>query len=322
MSTQQISIVSDNVNSTLEHYRDELGFRIDSVYPADSPRRARLSGHGLEVLIHDGAGEAEPDDSLPDNQPSLVVAEFGKGGFGTGRAGMQYRDLIPDRYGGRFIASHIRIEQGGPVPDYVHHHHIRFQFIHCVNGWVRVAYEDQGEPMLLKAGDFFLQPPHIRHRVLECSDSMEVVEIACPAEHETLVDHEMTLPTGRLDPERDFGGQTFVYSQSEETPWQGENGIEFQDSGIGDATRGAVAARTVRLANGGNQWSLQHDADVRIVFVRSGQAVLVTPEGEQRELVKADACAIPPGAAYGLASVSADFVALDVLAPAPGGRLD
>ena len=34
-----------------------------------------------------------------------------------GRAGMQYRDLIPGRLGGSIIASHIRVPVAGPVPD-------------------------------------------------------------------------------------------------------------------------------------------------------------------------------------------------------------
>ena len=42
---------------------------------------------------------------------------------------MQYRDLIPGRLGGPYIASQLRIPNGGPVPDYVHHHHIIFQLI-------------------------------------------------------------------------------------------------------------------------------------------------------------------------------------------------
>ena len=46
---------------------------------------------------------------------------------------MRYRDLIP-RLGGRFIASHILIDQGGPVSDYVHFHSVRFQMIYCHNG--------------------------------------------------------------------------------------------------------------------------------------------------------------------------------------------
>ena len=108
---------------------------------------------------------------------------------------MQYRDLIPDRQGGRYIASHIRIPDGGPVPDYVHFHEIRFQLIYCYRGWVRVVYEDQGEPFVMNAGDCVLQPPLIRHRVLESSAGLEVVEIGVPAVHATHVDHERALPT-------------------------------------------------------------------------------------------------------------------------------
>jgi hypothetical protein len=47
---------------------------------------------------------------------------------------MIYRDLIPGRLGGRFIASHIAIPQGGPVADWVHYHLIRFQMIFCRRG--------------------------------------------------------------------------------------------------------------------------------------------------------------------------------------------
>ena len=111
---------------------------------------------------------------------------------------MVYRDLLPEREGGRFIASHITIADGGPVPDYVHHHDIRFQVIHCVRGWVRVVYEDQGEPFTMHAGDTVLQPPHIRHRVLESSPGLEVFEVTAPAEHPTFVEHDITLPTGAV----------------------------------------------------------------------------------------------------------------------------
>ena len=47
-------------------------------------------------------------------------------------------------------------------------------------GWVRVVYEDQGEPFVMEAGDLVLQPPGIRHRVLESSPGLEVVEITLP----------------------------------------------------------------------------------------------------------------------------------------------
>ncbi|NRA10865.1 MAG: hypothetical protein HRT57_02790 [Crocinitomicaceae bacterium] len=51
-----------------------------------------------------------------------------------GRAGMMYRDLVPDRLGGGIMASHIRIPTGGPVPDMVHFHTIGFQLIYCYKG--------------------------------------------------------------------------------------------------------------------------------------------------------------------------------------------
>ena len=82
---------------------------------------------------------------------------------------MLYRDLIPGRLGGRYIASLISIPEGGPVADWVHFHRVAFQMIYVRRGWVRVVYEDQGEPFVMREGDLVLQPPEIRHRVLESS---------------------------------------------------------------------------------------------------------------------------------------------------------
>ena len=39
------------------------------------------------------------------------------------------------------------------MPDFVHYHLVRFQTIYCLEGWVRLVYEGQGEPFLLRAGD-------------------------------------------------------------------------------------------------------------------------------------------------------------------------
>jgi len=135
---------------------------------------------------------------------------------------MQYRDLIPDRQGGQFIASHIRIPQGGPVGDNVHHHDIRLQLIYCYRGWVRLVYEDQGDPFVMHAGDCILQPPHSCHRVLKSSDGLEVIELGSLAEHMTYLDHDMTLPTGRERPARDFNGPRFMFHQAATAPWQGD----------------------------------------------------------------------------------------------------
>ena len=55
-------------------------------------------------------------------------------------------------------------------------------------------------------GDCVLQPPGIRHRVLEASDGMEVIEVACPAEHETVHDHTAELPEIKSDLQSVAGG--------------------------------------------------------------------------------------------------------------------
>jgi len=148
---------------------ESFGFRLETIGPADHPEAALLSGYGQTVLLRTPSAVATPS-KVPANQPGFVHTKPDPqvpSSEQAGRVGMHYRDLMPDRYGGRFIASHIRIAEGGPVPDYVHYHHIRFQLIFVHAGWVDVVYEDQGEPFRMVPGDAVLQPPHIRHRVLE-----------------------------------------------------------------------------------------------------------------------------------------------------------
>jgi hypothetical protein len=46
-----------------------------------------------------------------------LILETGEGGderWIKGRAGMMYKDMLPGRLGGRFIASIIKIPTGGP----------------------------------------------------------------------------------------------------------------------------------------------------------------------------------------------------------------
>ena len=92
--------------------------------------------------------------------------------------------------------------------------------IYCKRGRIKVVYEDQGPPFWLETGDCVLQPPEIRHRVLECTAGAEVIEVSMPAEHETWVEHKITLPTAELKPDRDFSGQRFMRSVAAEAYWE------------------------------------------------------------------------------------------------------
>ena len=190
----------DDLEKEIESLLND-GYRLDMIKPADAPREVQLSKNGEIVrLVSSAAESTPPTPPSPDTQKDWTA----------GRAGMIYRDLMPDRIDGRMAVSHIRLTESGPVPDYVHYHKIEFQMIRCIDGRIRVVYEDQGEPFWLEPGDWVIQPPEIRHRVLECEAGSEVIEISMPAEHETWVDHEMTLPTAKLNPDRDFGSQRFV----------------------------------------------------------------------------------------------------------------
>lgn len=208
------------------------GYCLEMIMPADAPRLARLS-RGNEIL----------ELRIAANLQSKIRDPQSKG-----RAGMEYRDLIPDRLGGRVIASHIRIANGGEVSDYVHYHKIRFQMIFCKAGWIRVVYEDQGPPFLMHAGDCVLQPPGIRHRVLESSAGAEVIEVSSPAEHETWVEHKLKLPTAQVKPDRMFEGQRFVLHRAGGADLSDVCAITETD--IERATDGLGRVRVVRLAAG------------------------------------------------------------------------
>ena len=346
----QVLLPCRDLAATLSFFTDRLGFKVNLIFPADSPNTAVVSGHGLTLRLESGAPAApmtlrllcdlaalpagtphrltSPDGTcielvearqrieVPQGKQEFVLNRIGDD-WGVGRAGMQYRDLIPSRLGGRFIASHIRIPVGGPVPDYVHFHRIRFQMVYCKAGWARLVYEDQGEPFLFHAGDCVLQPPEIRHRVLEASDGLEVIEIGCPALHETFADHAMTLPTPHLLPERDFGGQRFVRHVAAEATWRPwrASGFEMRDTGIAAATDGLAGVRVVRARGSAAATFAPHGGELLFLFVLAGEVGLDGRTLGRHRLNVDDSCVVPAGADYAL-EAGTDIEILEVTLPA------
>jgi mannose-6-phosphate isomerase-like protein (cupin superfamily) len=350
-----------DLDAMVEWFTTEVGLRIETISPADDPGVYVLTGSGIAVRVvradHDRpvalaarvpATLAGPtlrapngttlelvDDglttALPDNRPSFSLVRAGDG-FGFGRAGMEYRDLLPDRAGGRFIASHIRIAGGGEVADSVHFHRIRFQMIFCARGWVDLVYEDQGEPFRLEAGDCVLQPPEIRHRVLRSSPGLEVIEIGCPAVHDTFIEHSMELPTATFEPTREFGGQRFVRhvaSDAARPPWL-IDGLTVRDTGIAHATAGlagavviAAAARNAPItmlgSGAGAATGLRHGSEFVLDVVIEGSADLALDDGSHRwteHVGPRDAIAFPSHVSWGWSAWSDDFEVLEVSLPA------
>ena len=301
-------IICEDLSLALDDFRRK-GFQLDVIYPADAPHTAFLSSGDEIIRLTTQPGALGPSSELPPFRSEFTLTHAGADA-GAGRAGMLYRDLIPNRVGGRYIASHIAIPDGGPVADWVHYHRIAFQLIVVRSGWVRVVYEDQGEPFVTEAGDMVLQPPAIRHRVLESSPGLEVVEITCPALHETFADHDICLPNGQLDLNRSFGGQRFLRHVARETPWVPMNGGESQETSICNATAGLADARIIKSAGRPVIEFPGHDGELVFGFVLGGSAQLEF--GDHHALGPADAFVIPPGGQWSVRNASADFRLLHV----------
>ncbi|MDH3302521.1 MAG: cupin [Acidimicrobiia bacterium] len=311
---------------------EAAGFSLLAIGPADDPRWAVMgSGEGryttmlrLDASAH-RAGHRHPFLEVDENDPLLRSAEddpmsefvaAGSGPIGladtattdpptptelgsgaaadwvVGRAGMRYRDLLPGRWGGQFIASHIHIPEGGPVPDYVHYHHVDFQLIFCHRGWVRVVYQDQGDPFVLNPGDAILQAPGLRHRVLEASDDLHVIEVSSPAEHATFVEHGLDLPNG-FDPGRWYGGQRYVHHRAADVPWATVGtGIRRRSFDLESATGGRYAASVIELEAGEAarvELPVARSVDFELVAILDGALAVTDPTSGRQATFEAGA---------------------------------
>ncbi len=343
----EVLLPTQELRNDLPFFTQTLGMRLESIFPADDPSVASLSGHGLRLRIEKGADVSpgklriltdHPEDFA--NGQRLLVAPNGtkvevvplspqvehpqiehefcvrrlrdEAPWVIGRAGMHYRDLIPSRLGGSIIASHIRIPDGGPVPDMVHYHTVGFQLIFCYRGWVDVLYEDQGDMIRLHAGDCVTQPPGIRHRVCHASPDIEVIELGVPAEHVTTIDHQLILPNGKGDPKREWDGQVFVHHRKGNATWAPFRipGFKSSDTGINQGTRGIAGIQVVHVDEGDPPAS-QHDADILFTFVMQGSMTLTAEDQQDRDLLPGDAFVIPPGMVSRYTNCSHDLELLE-----------
>jgi len=338
-----------------------LGFLVDYTFPADAPRVAALSRAGLRLRLEAGSSterstvilniysedaSARDERTSPDGTrvvflpsaftaplpplPSVpqaleVVRAGGPEAWAPGRAGLLYRDLLPSRLGGRAVVSHILLREGGTTQDYVHYHVLRLQLIYIRAGWVKLGYEGN-DAFIARAGDCILQPPTIRHVVLESSPGLEVLELASPAEHPTVADRSRPLrapPPGSSAPPRDWGGQLFshhVAAESSAVQLPGSDGWTLRELGVGAASGGIGTARYLAASAGARLAPAAHGAELRFLFCDVGEVLLEgLPEGPLT-LRAGDSAALPQGYAVSLAAAADGAGLLELCLPSGEAR--
>ncbi len=354
IESAELVLPCSDLDETFRFFTEDLDFKVISIFPADNPSVAVILGYGLRIRLEktdrkisqnenitinlncesplmDTGGktefnrpngvtiklvDADPPIYLPKFESKFVHNKFNlEADWIKGRADMRYRDLIPGRMGGLFIASHIHIAKGGVVPDYVHFHKIHFQMIYCRKGWAKLVYEDQGEPFIFRAGDCVLQPPEIRHRVLESSDNLEVIEVSSPAKHETFAEHKITLPNENFNPKRDFSGQKFVHHRIEKAVWENWriDGFECRDTGIGVATDGLGNVKIVRPNSAPQSDFSRHENKFCFIFILNGRTDFQRRDEKSDLLNSGDSLVIPTNLKYGFSNCSDDLEMLEVM---------
>jgi hypothetical protein len=135
------------------------------------------------------AAARKPRLKAKDGPQRFTVSHLNEADFRTEglRPYARYRDLgIAAATDGLCQAHVIRLVP--PVTDEVrkrHYHDTELQMVYVLKGWMKNEFEGHGE-QLMQQGSCWLQPPGIRHTVLDYSDDCEVLEIIIPADFKTV----------------------------------------------------------------------------------------------------------------------------------------
>jgi mannose-6-phosphate isomerase-like protein (cupin superfamily) len=100
----------------------------------------------------------------------------------------QYRDLgISAATDGMVQAHVVRFQPPFRAEEVAipHYHDVEFQMIYVLKGSMTSEFEGQGT-ITMRAGSCWIQPPRVKHKVVDYSDDCEVLEIVLPADFETV----------------------------------------------------------------------------------------------------------------------------------------
>jgi len=152
--------------------------------------RSKVQARAKRPAAKRSAPNARRSAAKPRRLHKFVAKHFNESDFkGDGlRKYALYRDLgIKDATRGMAVAHVVRFV-GKCDPEVVskdHLHETDFQMIYVLKGTVTTQMKGYGTHVM-KAGDCWLQPQGIVHKVLDYSDGCEVLEIVLPGEFKTV----------------------------------------------------------------------------------------------------------------------------------------
>jgi Cupin domain len=122
-------------------------------------------------------------------QQTFVASHHRPDAFEVGlRRYAQYRDLGIAAATGGLARAHV-IKMIPPCdPAEVskrHYHDVEFQMVYVLKGWIKSEFEGEGA-IVMREGSCWLQPPKIKHTVLDYSGDCELLEIILPADFATV----------------------------------------------------------------------------------------------------------------------------------------
>jgi mannose-6-phosphate isomerase-like protein (cupin superfamily) len=125
----------------------------------------------------------------PRAQHRFTVSHPNEADFKSGlRSYANYRDLGISAATNGMAQAHVIRFVPPCRPEEVsklHYHDVDFQLVYVLKGWIKSKFEGEGE-IVMRTGSCWIQPPRIKHAVLDYSDDCEVLEIILPAEFPTV----------------------------------------------------------------------------------------------------------------------------------------
>ena len=99
-----------------------------------------------------------------------------------------YRDLGMAAATGGMVQAHVIRFVPPCRPEEVsklHYHDVDFQMVYVLKGWIKTEFDGEGA-IVMRTGSSWLQPPRIKHKVLDYSDDFEHFAIVLPADFKTV----------------------------------------------------------------------------------------------------------------------------------------